>query len=107
MTTICGEDAAASFAVFASVFAVPAPGRGSNVVNGSWRALASGFPRRRRGRFGSAIGSSDAAEDAFAVAGGAGAFAVSGGGVGALAGGAVFRRGRAGRGLFLVFLVGP
>ena len=40
----------------------------SNVVNGSCCSLPSGFPRRRRGRFGSSIGSSsDADLDAAAV----------------------------------------
>ena len=104
MEMICGGAAAESFPAFASGFpvaedvpeAVPAGAasvKGSNVANGSWRALESGFPRRSRGRFGSSIGSSEA--DAFGASGGAGVFAVSGaggalasGGVGALAGGA-------------------
>src|ERR1700682_5065476 len=101
MKLICEDDAAESFAVFASGFPVPAeavPGdaasvRTSNVANGSRRALESGFPRRSRGRFGSSIVSSDAGAgaEAFAVSGVAGAFAPSGalGGLGALAGGAV------------------
>src|ERR1700681_394530 len=100
MKLICEDDAAESFAVFASGFSVPAeavPGgaasvRGSNVANGSRRALESGFPRRSGGRFGSSIVSSEAGAgaEAFAVSGVAGAFAASGalGGFGALAGGA-------------------
>src|ERR1700676_2345485 len=100
MKVICAEAAAESFAVFASGFPVPgeavpagaASVRESNVANGSRRALESGFPRRRRGRLGSSIVSSEAGAgaEAFAVSGVAGAFAASGalGGFGALAGGA-------------------
>ena len=100
MTTICAA-AAASFAPFASGVATPVTGvafavtsgQESKVAYASLCALASGFPRRSRGRFGSASGSS--ASDAFAVSGGAGVFAASAavevlalsGELGALAGG--------------------
>src|ERR1700686_1402097 len=98
MKVICAEAAAESFAVFASGFPVPgetvpagaASGRGSNVAKGSRRAVESGFPRRRRGRFGSSIGSLEAEADAEVDAeafGVAGAFAASDA-LGALAGGA-------------------
>src|SRR5450756_869073 len=89
MMTICGADAAESFAVFVSGLPVPAGAvlgvtsvRGSNVAKGSRRAFESGFPRRSRGRFGSAIVSSDAegGAEAFAASGAAGALAVSGDG---------------------------
>src|SRR5258708_38687195 len=98
MKLIWEDDAAESFAVFTSGFPVPAeavPGDalsviGSNVANGSRRALESGFPRRRRGRFGSSIGSSDVEVEAFAlcVSDVAGGFVASGV-VGALVGGAL------------------
>src|ERR1700687_4097580 len=98
MKLICEDDAAESFAVFASGFSVPAeavPGaaasvRGSNVANGARRALESALLGRSRGRFGSSIVSSEAGAgaEAFAVSGVTGAFAASGalGGFDALAG---------------------
>src|SRR5208282_2553145 len=110
--TICGAAAGESFAA-GSAFLVPeaAPSvasvKGSNVVNGSWCAVGSGFPRRRRGRFGSAIGSSaseaDADAGAFAGSPGAGALAAAvlavfdgaGVGVGVLPGAAVVGDGAA------------
>src|ERR1700675_2812465 len=99
MKVICGEGASELFAGFPASFPVPedvaagaASVRESNVANGSRRALESGFPRRRRGRLGSSIVSSEAGAgaEAFAVSGVAGALAASGtlGGL-ALAGGVV------------------
>src|SRR6202522_4136507 len=55
----------------------------SNVVKDSCCSLGSGFWRRRRGRFGSSIGSSDTDLD------GAAGFAGSGGAAGLVASGAV------------------
>src|SRR6266404_216841 len=97
MKLISEDDAAESFAVFTSGFPVPAEAVpdassviGSNVANGSRRALESGFPRRSRGRFGSSMGSSDAEVEAFPpfVSDVAGGFVASGV-VGALVGGAL------------------
>src|ERR1700678_276488 len=92
MTTIGGGDAAVLFAVAslpvpedAAPRAAPgvAPAAASNVVKGSCCSLGSGFPRRRRGRFGSLIGASSESD-----ADGAAAFGGSGEGAGLLAGGA-------------------
>src|ERR1700722_4913382 len=61
MSVIGGTAAAASLALESGLPATGDPAAvavGSNVVNGSWEALRSGFPRRSRGRLGSPTGSS-------------------------------------------------
>ena len=91
MTTICGGDAAEFFAVASfpvlddvleAAFADTSVWE-SKVVKGSACSLGSGLPRRRRGRLGSSIGSSD--DDR---AGGA-VFVGSGGGADLVASGVV------------------
>src|SRR5580704_6921894 len=87
MKVICGTAVAESFAVAPGFTAPELPAddapavagvRGSKVATASRDEAESGFPRRNRGRFGSAMGSSGsgAGAGAFEALGGAGVVVV-------------------------------